>query len=204
MTLPTQTSGDNFSRLHPFCIFFFEGHSIRMDIQFGLNNLYIQYIQTDEYFIQSSHLDFLWLEIWTIHHYIRQLITKNCFRFFGWFLYVPVNNFSVILGGVFLGWTSTKQRIKCLAQGHNTVTSLAMGLPLLILSSPGSASSSHVESLDKPAIQQAFSKPCLVNLISKVTHTVFSIYSMGERFEYRILRLTFQRRQPQNPEVSRF
>ena len=84
------------------------------------------------------------------------------------------------------------------------MTSLAMGLPLLILSSPGSASSSHVESLDKPAIQQAFSKPCLVNLISKVTHTVFSIYSMGERFEYRILRLTFQRRQPQNPEVSRF
>ena len=31
-----------------------------------------------------------------------------------WFvliLYIPVNNFSVILGQVFLGWTSTKQEI---------------------------------------------------------------------------------------------
>ena len=30
--------------------------------------------------------------------------------------YVPVNNFSIMLGCAFLGWTSTKQRIKCLAQ----------------------------------------------------------------------------------------
>ena len=37
-------------------------------------------------------------------------------------LYIPVNNFSVMLGWVFLVCTSTKQRIKCLAQGHNTVT----------------------------------------------------------------------------------
>ena len=36
-------------------------------------------------------------------------------------LYVPVNNFLVMLGWVFLGWTSTKQRIKCLDQGHNAV-----------------------------------------------------------------------------------
>ena len=36
-------------------------------------------------------------------------------------LYVPVNMFSGMLGQVFLGWTSTKQRIKCLAQGHNAV-----------------------------------------------------------------------------------
>ena len=36
-------------------------------------------------------------------------------------LYVPVNNFSAMSGWVFLGWTSTKQRIKCLAHGHNTV-----------------------------------------------------------------------------------
>ena len=34
----------------------------------------------------------------------------------------PVNNFSVMLGQVFLGWTSTKQGQMCLAQGHNTVT----------------------------------------------------------------------------------
>ena len=36
-------------------------------------------------------------------------------------LYVPVNNFSVMSGQVFLALTSTKQRIKCLAQGHNAV-----------------------------------------------------------------------------------
>ena len=34
---------------------------------------------------------------------------------------VPVNIFSVMSGWVFLGLTSTKQRIKCLAQGHNAV-----------------------------------------------------------------------------------
>ena len=39
-------------------------------------------------------------------------------------LYIPVNNFSVMPGQVFLGWTSTKQvlYIMCLAQGHNAVT----------------------------------------------------------------------------------
>ena len=37
---------------------------------------------------------------------------------------VPVNNFSIILGWfpIFLRWTSTKQRIKYLPQGHNTMT----------------------------------------------------------------------------------
>ena len=34
-------------------------------------------------------------------------------------LYIPVNNFSVMLGWVFLVRTSAKQRIKCIAQGHN-------------------------------------------------------------------------------------
>ena len=36
-------------------------------------------------------------------------------------LYILFNNFSVMLGWVFLGWTRTKQRIKCLAKRHNTV-----------------------------------------------------------------------------------
>ena len=39
-------------------------------------------------------------------------------------LYVPVNNFSVMLGQVFLDWTSTKQgliNISC-SRSHNTVT----------------------------------------------------------------------------------
>ena len=39
-----------------------------------------------------------------------------------------INNFSTMLGWfpVFLGWTSTKQRIKCLAHWHNTVTSVSL------------------------------------------------------------------------------
>ena len=34
----------------------------------------------------------------------------------------PINNLSVIKERVFLGWTSTKLGLMCLAQGHNTVT----------------------------------------------------------------------------------
>ena len=34
----------------------------------------------------------------------------------------PINNLSAILGQVFLGWTSTKLGLMCLAQGHNAVT----------------------------------------------------------------------------------
>ena len=45
------------------------------------------------------------------------------------------------------------------------------GLRLLISSLPGAAFRRHVESRS----QQAFSKPCLVNLISKDTHQVFYI-----------------------------
>ena len=36
-------------------------------------------------------------------------------------LYDSVNNFSVMLGQVFLGVTSTKQGSLCIAHGHNTV-----------------------------------------------------------------------------------
>ena len=35
-------------------------------------------------------------------------------------LYVPVNNFTVMLGRVFLGRTSSKQGLIYLAQGHNS------------------------------------------------------------------------------------
>ena len=44
-----------------------------------------------------------------------------CFCLFDLLLYVSVNNFSVMLGWFFQSWTSTKQRIKCLAQGHKAV-----------------------------------------------------------------------------------
>ena len=40
---------------------------------------------------------------------------------FDWILYNSVNSISVISGQVFMGLTSTKQRINCLAQGHNAV-----------------------------------------------------------------------------------
>ena len=45
------------------------------------------------------------------------------------------------------------------------------GSSILISSLPGSALRTHVE------CQQGFSKPCLVNLISKDTHLIFSIYA---------------------------
>ena len=48
------------------------------------------------------------------------------------------------------------------------------GSRLLISSLPGLALRTHVESLGK-LCQQAFSKPCLVNLISKDAHLLFSI-----------------------------
>ena len=53
-------------------------------------------------------------------------------------LYAPVNNFSVMLGrcSVFLGWTSTKQQIMDLAQGHNTVTLPGVNLKLATLQYP--------------------------------------------------------------------
>ena len=40
---------------------------------------------------------------------------------FDYILNVPVNNFSVISGRVFLAWTSTNHGLLCLAQGHKAV-----------------------------------------------------------------------------------
>ena len=51
------------------------------------------------------------------------------------------------------------------------------GLCLLISSLPGKALRKHVESLGKPRdVNKRFSKPCLVNLISKDTHLEYSLY----------------------------
>ena len=44
------------------------------------------------------------------------------FFLFDLILYIPVNNFSFLLGWVFQGWTSTKQGLMCLGQGHKAVT----------------------------------------------------------------------------------
>ena len=40
----------------------------------------------------------------------------------------PIIDLSVIKGRVFLGWTSTKLGLTCLAQGHNTVTLVRLAL----------------------------------------------------------------------------
>ena len=49
-------------------------------------------------------------------------IQRFAIDLFDLILYVPVNNFSVLSGRVFLGWTRTKQGFMCLTQGHNIVT----------------------------------------------------------------------------------
>ena len=55
----------------------------------------------------------------------HQLIWIYCLQWFlclfGLIFYTLVNNFSVMLGWVFLGLTSNKQRTKCLAQGLSEV-----------------------------------------------------------------------------------
>ena len=54
----------------------------------------------------------------------------------GLILYVPVNHFLIVLGQL-LGLTSTKQGIKCLAQGNNTIPNSHLfcvdGFPLYFL-----------------------------------------------------------------------
>ena len=81
-----------------------------------------------------------WYVLWTFNLSIKTLLVfasmvKLFYPFLTWtlqstlllFLFVwfdslsPINNLSVIKGQVFLGWTSTKLRLLCLAQGHNAV-----------------------------------------------------------------------------------
>ena len=45
----------------------------------------------------------------------------DLFCLFDFILYVPVNDLSVMSRHVFLGWTSTKLGLMCLAQGHKAV-----------------------------------------------------------------------------------
>ena len=67
----------------------------------------------------TFNIDTFWLPKFFIIEFYKGIVMVSCL--FVLILYVPVNNFSVMLGWVFLGWTSTKQTIKCLAQGHNAV-----------------------------------------------------------------------------------
>ena len=49
-----------------------------------------------------------------------------CFLFVWYDSLCPINNISVIKGRVFLRLTSTKLGLMCLAQGHNTVTTVRL------------------------------------------------------------------------------
>ena len=73
----------------------------------------VDYSLEPQYETEFAVSDFNWK--WP---YLRQYM-----RFlFGFILYVPVNSFLVMFGWISLGWTSTKQGIKCLSLGHNLVT----------------------------------------------------------------------------------
>ena len=50
--------------------------------------------------------------------------SAHVFFCFDLILYIPFNKFSVISGRVFLGLTSTKQRVMCFAQGHNALNAV--------------------------------------------------------------------------------
>ena len=69
---------------------------------------------------QLSSLVFV-LSIYTVtdvhYNYKQQRTLFILFNFLR-----PINNLSVIKGRVFLGWTSTKLGLMCLAQGHNAGT----------------------------------------------------------------------------------
>ena len=64
-------------------------------------------------FIDMNDIDYV-----ILHHQIDWKL--ELIFLFDLILYVPVNNLSVTSGWVFLGWTSTKLGLMCLAQGHNT------------------------------------------------------------------------------------
>ena len=70
--------------------------------------------------MHSENLPLLRQTIWTLISLLpweRSDLGSYCL--FDLILYVTVNTFSVMSGWVFLGWTSTRQKIKCPSQRHN-------------------------------------------------------------------------------------
>ena len=64
-----------------------------------------------------------------IHHHLRLIRNRQShtaspeFCLFLWFDSLrPISNLSVMLGRVFLGWTTTRLGLMCLTQWHNIVT----------------------------------------------------------------------------------
>ena len=103
---------------------------------------------------------------------------------FGLIFYIPVNNFSVMLEWV--GWTSTKRRIKCWL-GHNTATPAAVRLKLAFnpLNQPDldpnclNLLRKRDKMLGKPHIY-LFSPICLINSI-KHEHPCKILYICNKR-----------------------
>ena len=67
-------------------------------------------------------------------HYINSTPFRSCL--FDLILYIPVNITAVMSGCVFLGWTSTKQRIKCLDQQYKEVSLVKLEPTTIPFSTP--------------------------------------------------------------------
>ena len=65
---------------------------------------------------------YVFLCLWVALILCWGLVLVVSFRLFLWFDFLcPINNLSVIKQQIFLGWTSTKVGLMCLAKGHNPV-----------------------------------------------------------------------------------
>ena len=91
---------------------------LKLDIWFNINSCTCLVLLQPSNWTQCLVLSICLLLLLYIH---KHMYLENLFLF-GLILDHSVNNFSVMLWCLFLGWTSTKQLIKCLAQRHNTVT----------------------------------------------------------------------------------
>ena len=101
---------------------------MRLLFCFHLSN-YIKNVTFEKY---SKILAFFTLKT---PSYLTFVLLSQDFCLFDLILYMLVNNFSVMSGSVFLGWTSTKQGLVCLAQGHNALTPVRLepaALPSLV------------------------------------------------------------------------
>ena len=87
-----------------------------------------------KYISLRSFLFVLHVKGWESSVFLESVSFYQCFQnvtdsVFVWFVslgpnqhfFSHVGTFLVMLGQVFLGWTSTYQRVKCLAQGYNAV-----------------------------------------------------------------------------------
>ena len=101
------------------------------------------------------------------------------FHLFDLILYVPVKSFPVMSGQVFLGLTSTKQRIKCLAQEHHTVA------PMRLL--PATPRSQVKHSTTEPprfsGLNVRYSKTCLKRPLKNRQTKVLKTNSSLMKFE---------------------